>query len=54
MNQLCMDAFTNEKFGFTREQAHIITDVLLTSNLFGIESTVCNAWPATTRASSAA
>ena len=38
LNQLCMDAFTNPKFGFTAEQARIITDVLLTSDLFGIES----------------
>ena len=38
LDRLCMDAFTNPKFGFTREQARIITDVLLTSDLYGIES----------------
>lgn len=32
----CMDAF--QKFGFTEEEADIIQDVLLTSDLFGIES----------------
>ena len=32
----CVDAF--EKFGFSREDAAIITDVLLLSDLFGIES----------------
>ena len=38
LNRLCMDAFTNPKFGFTQEQARIITDVLLMSDLYGIES----------------
>ena len=38
LDRLCMDAFTNPKFGFTPEQARIITDVLLISDLFGIES----------------
>ena len=38
LDRLCMDAFTNPKFGFSQEQARIITDVLLTSDLFGIES----------------
>ncbi len=32
----CEDAF--EKFGFTKEEAKIITDVLLLSDLYGIES----------------
>ena len=32
----CVDAFM--KFGFTEEESKIITDVLLTSDLFGIES----------------
>lgn len=36
LNNLCMDAF--EKFGFDRKQAEIITDVLLTSDLYGIQS----------------
>jgi hypothetical protein len=31
LDKLCMDAFTAPKFGFTQEQARIITDVLLTS-----------------------
>ena len=38
LDKLCMDAFTAPKFGFTQEQARIITDVLLTSDLYGIES----------------
>ena len=38
LDRLCMDAFTNPKFGFTQEQARIITDVLLMSDLYGIES----------------
>lgn len=33
---LCMDAF--QKFGFTEEKAKIITDVLLTADLYGIQS----------------
>ncbi len=36
LDRLCMDAFT--RFGFTDGQARIITDVLLTSDLYGIES----------------
>ena len=36
LNRLCMDAFT--KFGFNEGEARIVTDVLLTSDLFGIES----------------
>ncbi len=36
LNRLCNDAFT--KFGFTDEEAAIITDVLLTSDMYGIES----------------
>lgn len=36
LDALCMDAFT--KFGFSAEDAAIIRDVLLTSDLFGIES----------------
>ena len=38
LDKLCVDAFTAPKFGFTQEQARIITDVLLTSDLYGIES----------------
>ena len=38
LDRLCMDAFTSPKFGFTSPQARIITDVLLTSDLYGIES----------------
>ena len=34
LDRLCMDAFT--RFGFTDGQARIITDVLLTSDLYGI------------------
>ncbi|MBQ7098737.1 MAG: Ldh family oxidoreductase, partial [Oscillospiraceae bacterium] len=36
LHQFCMDAF--QKFGFTEKEADIIQDVLLTSDLFGIES----------------
>lgn len=36
LNQFCMDAFT--KFGFAEDEASIISDVLLTSDLYGIES----------------
>ena len=36
LNQFCMDAFT--KFGFSQDESQIITDVLLTSDLYGIES----------------
>lgn len=36
LHRLCMDAF--QKFGFTEREADIIQDVLLTSDLFGIES----------------
>ena len=36
LHALCMEAF--QKFGFTESEAEIIQDVLLTSDLFGIES----------------
>ncbi len=36
LKKFCDDAF--EKFGFTKKEAGIITDVLLLSDLFGIES----------------
>ena len=36
LNQLCNDAF--QKFGFTAEEAKTITDVLLLSDVYGIES----------------
>jgi len=36
LNKFCMDAFT--KFGFKQDEAKIITDVLLLSDLYGIES----------------
>ncbi|MBQ3866259.1 MAG: Ldh family oxidoreductase, partial [Clostridia bacterium] len=36
LKKFCDDAF--EKFGFSKEEAGIITDVLLLSDLFGIES----------------
>ena len=36
LNQFCNDAFRN--FGFTAEEAKTITDVLLMSDLYGIES----------------
>ena len=36
LHRLCMDAF--QKFGFTEQEADIIQDVLLTSDLYGIES----------------
>lgn len=36
LHRLCMDAFT--KFGFTEREADIIQDVLLTADLYGIES----------------
>ena len=36
LHQFCMDAF--QKFGFSEREADIIQDVLLTSDLFGIES----------------
>ena len=38
LDRLCMDAFTSPKFGFAAPQARIITDVLLTSDLYGTES----------------
>ena len=36
LNKFCTDAF--KKFGFNDEQCKIIVDVLLTSDLYGIES----------------
>ena len=36
LDRLCMDAFT--RFGFTESESRTITDVLLTSDLYGIES----------------
>ena len=36
LKKFCEDAF--EKFGFTKDEAVIITDVLLLSDLYGIES----------------
>ena len=36
LNSLCNDAFA--KFGFSKEEAKIITDVLLLSDIYGIES----------------
>ena len=36
LHKFCMDAF--QKFGFTESEANIIQDVLLTSDLYGIES----------------
>lgn len=36
LHNLCMDAF--QKFGFSEEKAAIITDVLLTADLYGIQS----------------
>ncbi len=36
LKQMCLEAF--EKFGFTAEESAIITDVLLLSDLYGIES----------------
>lgn len=36
LHQFCMDAF--QKFGFTEPESSIIQDVLLTSDLYGIES----------------
>ena len=36
LEQFCLDAFV--KFGFTAEESRIITDVLLLSDLYGIES----------------
>lgn len=36
LNRLCTDAF--QKFGFKQDEAQIITDVLLMSDLYGIES----------------
>ena len=36
LHKLCMDAF--QKFGFSEKEADIIQDVLLTSDLYGIES----------------
>lgn len=36
LHLFCMDAF--QKFGFTEPEAYIIQDVLLTSDLYGIES----------------
>ena len=36
LNQLCNDAF--QKFGFNADEAKTITDVLLLSDVYGIES----------------
>ncbi|GAB1429020.1 hypothetical protein MASR2M17_24570 [Aminivibrio sp.] len=36
LNRLCIDAFQN--FGFNEGESRIITDVLLLSDLYGIES----------------
>ena len=36
LNTFCMDAF--QKFGFSESEARIISDVLLLSDLYGIES----------------
>ena len=36
LNKFCGDAF--RKFGFSDEEADIITDVLLTADIYGIES----------------
>ena len=36
LHSFCMEAF--QKFGFTEKEANIIQDVLLTSDLYGIES----------------
>ena len=36
LKKFCMEAF--QKFGFNEKEADIIQDVLLTSDLFGIES----------------
>ncbi len=36
LKTLCLDAF--EAFGFSKEESAVITDVLLTSDLYGIES----------------
>ena len=36
LHSFCMEAF--QKFGFTEKEADIIQDVLLTSDLYGIES----------------
>ena len=36
LESFCLDAFV--KFGFTAEESRIITDVLLLSDLYGIES----------------
>lgn len=36
LDHLCMDAF--QKFGFSEKQAAIITDVLLTADMYGIQS----------------
>ena len=36
LNQLCNDAF--QKFGFNKEEAAIISEVLLLSDRYGIES----------------
>jgi len=36
LHRFCMEAF--QKFGFTEKEADIIQDVLLTSDLYGIES----------------
>ena len=36
LDRLCMDAF--QKFGFSSQEARVVTDVLLMSDLYGIES----------------
>lgn len=45
LHGFCMDAF--EKFGFTEAEANIIQDVLLTADLYGIESHGMRGWCAT-------
>ena len=36
MDAFCMDVF--QKFGFTKDESRIISDVLLLSDVYGIES----------------
>ena len=36
MDAFCMDVF--QRFGFTKEESRIISDVLLLSDVYGIES----------------
>lgn len=47
MDAFCMDVF--QRFGFTKEESRIISDVLLLSDVYGIESMARSDLSATTK-----